>query len=103
MNPDPKPKTPRSQKYLEWLKTQRCAVCGRAKHEYRDIVPAHQTIDRYGYMGGKANDFHALPVCSFCHAEGHWHGEKTLWDGYDRKKLIIEHLIKFIQDGMNAR
>jgi len=98
MIPDPKIKTPRSREYLDWLKTQRCVICGRAKEEYRDIVPAHQTINGHGFMGGKANDFHALPMCSFCHAESHWHGEKTLWGGHDRQKLIIDHLIKFIQE-----
>ena len=71
MIPYPKIKTPRSREYLDWLKTQQCVICGRAKEEYRDIVPAHQTINGHGFMGGKANDFHALPMCSFCHAEGH--------------------------------
>jgi hypothetical protein len=90
MNPDPKTKTPRSQKYLDWLKTQRCVICSHPKEPNRDIVPAHQTILGRG-MAHKPSDYTSLPLCSFCHAEEHWHGTETMWKGIDRKREVIKH------------
>jgi hypothetical protein len=97
MNPDPKPQTPRSQKYLDWLKEQPCCVCGTCKNQWVDIVPAHQTINGHGFLAGKASDLCALPLCSRCHASEHRKGVKSFWRLHDRKSFIIQHLIKFMQ------
>ena len=92
-----KRKTPRNKAYLDWLKDQRCVICGRQKDDCRDIVPAHQSITGRG-MGLKPSDYEALPECSFCHAEEHYHGTKSTWKDLDKKRLIIEHLTKYLQE-----
>ena len=99
MNPQPKQKAQRSQQYCDWLKNQRCVLCGRFKDEYRDIVPAHQNLG-YGMMGGKASDTCALPLCTACHAVEHWKGNATVWNGINKERLIIEHLSRFIGENL---
>ena len=103
LNSYPKEKTPRSQEYKDWLKTQRCCICGTISHEWVSVVPAHQTIDGHGYMSGKSNDFYAIPLCSRCHLFEHQGGAKSFWKGRDKIKLVIDHLIKFIQRDEDAR
>ena len=93
----PKPKTDRSPRYLKWLRSQPCVICGRYKDTTRDVVPAHQTIKDRG-VSLKPSDYYALPLCSFCHAEEHYGGVKTMWKGLDRKLLIIDHLIMYFKD-----
>lgn len=96
MTPDPKEITPRSKSYRDWLKEQRCAKCGQLQNDYLDIVPAHQSIFGRG-MGIKTNDFTTLGLCTRCHAAEGYMGVETFWKGIDKKKKIIEHLIRYIQ------
>ncbi len=96
ITPRLKEKTPRNQKYLDWLKTQRCAICDRPKYANRDIVAAHQSVSGRG-TSIKGSDFEALPLCTFCHDEEGQYGVETTWRGIDRKLMIIKHLTKYIQ------
>jgi hypothetical protein len=48
-------------------------------------------------MAHKPSDYTSLPLCSFCHAEEHWHGAETMWKGIDRKREVIKHLIRFME------
>ena len=93
----PKPKTPRSPKYLAWLSDQECCRCGYETDDYRSVVPAHQSIEFRRGTGVKANDFHALPLCAHCHGREHSWGVKTFWQDMDRKMLIVDHLIRYLK------
>lgn len=64
----------RSRKYLDWVKTLDCSICGAPADD------AHHIIGR-GHMGGmgtKAPDLMVIPVCRGCHGE--IHRNPDLWD-----------------------
>lgn len=60
----PKEKTPRDEAYLDWLRTQPCAFCGRPAPS----EPSHH--GRHG-IALKPSDYLALPSCRPCHARHH--------------------------------
>jgi hypothetical protein len=91
-----KKKTPRSPKYLEWLRSQPCCVCGTVKNEWMDVVPAHQSFEGRG-VGIKANDFHCIPLCVECHDIEHMQGVESFWVGEDRKMIVIAMLSRYIE------
>jgi hypothetical protein len=53
-------KTARSWRYLAWIRTLPCAVCGAQPSE-----AAHTGSD--GGMSMKASDYSAIPLCPNCH------------------------------------
>lgn len=53
-------KTARSWRYLAWIRTLPCAVCGAQPSE-----AAHTGSD--GGISMKASDYSAIPLCSHCH------------------------------------
>lgn len=92
-SPQPKPKTNRDKKYLEWLKTQPCVKCKRvAIPKCLDIVATHSG----GGMAIKGDDSNALPLCVVCHYTEHT-GIKMFWQlieymtGKTRKQHVKEH------------
>ena len=58
---DPKPE--RSPKYLEFIRSMPCAVCGTQ----RGVEAAHTGPHA---LGRKASDFSAIPLCGPCHRTG---------------------------------
>ena len=92
MNPDPKPKTYRNKKYLNWLKTQPCVYCGNYASPAMDVVPMHQG----GGMALKGDDSDALPGCVEHHRWEH-NGPATFWamvktlSGKSRDQIAVEH------------
>ena len=62
----------KNPRYLRWLRTQPCWVCGVLANSNIDVVGAHQNVTG-GKMGGKSHDFFALPECTTCHHEEHNH------------------------------
>ncbi len=95
MNPQPKPKTNRDEKYLEWLKTQPCLGCRQPKTPDFDITYAHKG----GGMALKGPDNEALPLCTGvngCHEVEH-QGTATFWfrvariSGKTREQHVKEH------------
>jgi hypothetical protein len=96
--PDPKELTLRSKAYLKWLRGQPCTYpdCGRVSNDQMSIVAAHQNIIGVSGTSIKPPDHYALPLCAECHVREH-SGVETFWKGIDRKILIIEHLIRYIQ------
>ena len=73
-NPNPKPKTHRDKKYLDWLRSQPCVGCDQPKSDEFDIVYTHKG----GGMAIKGDDREALPLCTFCHETEH-RAPKTFW------------------------
>jgi hypothetical protein len=62
-------------------------------------VPAHQSLGNDRGTAHKSPDFYALPLCSEHHAVFEHHiGAKSFWGNLDKKKLIIDHLVKYIQE-----
>ncbi|HYF36060.1 MAG TPA: hypothetical protein VD994_12270 [Prosthecobacter sp.] len=57
------PKPPRDKRYLDWIRTQPCAVCGI---EW-EIEAAH--TGPHG-LGQKSSDHSAIPLCAECHRNG---------------------------------
>ena len=56
-------KTARSWRYLAWVRSLPCAVCGSEPSE-----AAHTGSDG-GMSMGKASDYSAIPLCSDCHTQ----------------------------------
>ena len=63
-----KPKSYRSQKHLEWVRSKPCSHCGTNQG-----VVAHHIID-VGFLSGvgsKDSDAMCIPLCAECHALVH--------------------------------
>jgi hypothetical protein len=52
--------------YLEWLRTQPCARCGKTAPS----EPSHHPAEGHGSMGMKCPDVRAIPLCARCHRTG---------------------------------
>lgn len=92
---DPKPKTFRSKKYREFIKTLPCVMCGYSTHEGLSIVPAHQKLG-CGGMGIKPPDTHCIPLCHKCHTLEHQVGEETFYQKINRERVIIRCLTLYL-------
>ena len=93
-----KDRTLRDKKYLAFIRKHRCCVCGAPSSDYMSVVPAHQTLDSHGFMGGKASDYRAVPLCSNCHRLEHMKGARTFWRDYYRELIIIRLLEEYISE-----
>ncbi len=101
MRPQPKPERFLYPKYLEWIKTQKCVVCGKYATIGNDVVPAHQNIG-YGKMGGKSHDFFAIPLCHLpCHTAFEHNQKSKLFTLYKETHgvapnwpVVVERAIK---------
>ena len=72
----PKTKPFRSKKYLAWVSSLPCEICGKQP----PCDPAHQRILNGGGTGLKPPDNQTLPSCDDCHIAGeHNGGVVTLW------------------------
>lgn len=65
----------RDQRYIDFLKTQRCVITGLLPTDRESVVPIH-----IGTAGKalKSPDWEALPVIDHLHQEGHRHGEISM-------------------------
>ena len=64
----------RDRKYLDYLRTQPCLICGRRTGPDMTVEPAH--IGTAG-KGLKSPDSEAIPLCHEHHLEAHQRGEIT--------------------------
>lgn len=89
-------KTPRSRKYLAWIRTQACCVSGREI----GVEACHVRMGHRGGMGLKPSDYATVPLHADLHREQHQHGEKAFWAKYgkDPDVEIISMLCRFIGD-----
>lgn len=77
----PKPQMCRDKKYLAWLRTQPCCICGAGN------TVAHHTST--GGIGLKGSDLLAIPLCPPCHDMIHRHyGKGTLWTEEQLQRII---------------
>ena len=90
MTPKPKTKAYRSKKYLDFIRSKPCLVCGRK-------AEAHHIGIGDGGVGLKSSDMATIPLCRFCHTGTHLIGAKTFFAAYDLKKAIIGYLTEYIR------
>lgn len=66
----------RNQKYLDFLKTERCLITGEQGGEHVIVDPAH-----IGTLGKsiKRSDSEVLPILHRFHAAGHGYGEISMF------------------------
>lgn len=91
-------KTPRSDAYLAFLRTQSCkGMCRYQEPNETNIEAAHVRLSNGGGMGLKPSDYRAVPLCHHCHAWQHKVGERTFWAevGIDPDIVIIALLGKW--------
>lgn len=82
----------RSKKYLKWVKTLDCAICGIESSS----EPHHGISIGMGGMGTKAPDSAVMPLCRVCHTQVH--AEPHLWPS--QWQWITETLMKAIDEGV---
>ena len=66
MTPIPKIKPVRSKRYLDFIRSKPCVVCGKPGPS----EAAHQSVG-YRAMGSKNSDFYTVGLCHHCHSEQH--------------------------------
>lgn len=76
MNSDPKPKTYRSEKYLNFIRSKPCMI-------FKCKAEAHH-VGLFGKgTGKKVHDNLAVPLSNQAHMNLHSIGEETFWELYD--------------------
>jgi len=90
----PKPKTYRHSKYLEFVRSQPCCVCGNMHRSH----PHHTEVSGTGIKG---NDLSCIPLCGSHHTEIHHIGVKTFEDKYKvdiimKNMETLKNYIKFL-------
>ena len=85
-----KPVTIRNKKYIEFIKSLRCCVCGFKSPS----DPHHVSLEGHGAKGMKCSDDRAIPLCHLHHVEYHNTGRQTFATRYD---LDYEKLISYLQ------
>ncbi len=88
----PKAKAWRSRKYLDWVKSQPCVMCGAPSDDPHHLIGV-------GHMGGtgmKAPDSMVMPVCRHHHNEIHQH--PSLWE--KQWEWIARTLDKALAEGV---
>lgn len=88
-----KQKNIRNRRYLDWLKTQPCYMCGVIPCD-----PAHIRRFTDGGTGLKPSDCYALPLCRPHHQEQHAIGELSFYGGADKVYKAIDHALKKYED-----
>lgn len=94
MNPQPKDKAFRSEKYKAFVRSYGCLVCGKAAEAH------HEPLFNSG-MGKKDSDSVCLPLCPECHRLRHSMGCVTFWDRHNiaPEMWIIRLLTEYLQSG----
>ena len=89
-NPQPKMKTYRSKRYLDFIRSKPCIICARK------AVAHHEAVTNRG-IGIKCSDYETLPLCEECHEIRHRFGKDTFWQSVDYKKLMIGYMSEYIK------
>lgn len=89
-------KTPRSRRYLAWIRSQACLVTGKRI----GVQAAHVRWLSNAGTGIKPSDFWTLPLHADEHRRQHEHGEKSYWSslGINPHEAIIGLLMEYIDN-----
>ena len=93
IEPIPKPHTYRSNKYLDFIRSKRCIICGNP-----ETIAHHESLGRNA-MGSKPPDHHAMPLCTICHNSRHNIGARIFWSGYDVKMIVLDLIGEYLNKG----
>lgn len=75
----------RSQAHCNHVRSHACSWNGC---DQRPIEVAHVRIGSGAGIGQKPDDWRAVSLCQFHHAQQHRVGEATFWKGFDVEALI---------------
>ncbi len=84
--------TARDPKYLDWIRTLPCLLCGKPGPS-----DPHHTAS--GGMGLTGSDYSAIPVCRVHHTEIHNTGGKASFC----EASVLEHAIERLQEVYNTK
>ena len=89
--PDPKPKTSRDKKYLQYVREHPCVACGNPR-----------TVAAHTGRGGeriKPSDYSCIPLCATCHGEQHQIGHRSFEEKHnlDYQGIQIRLMESYIQ------
>lgn len=86
-------KTPRSQKYMAWVRTKPCVITG----DEHNIVAHHVRLGNGGGTGLKPSDFRTVPLRADVHVELHNVGEGKFWcnAAIDPDHLVLRHMMEY--------
>ncbi len=82
----------RNQHYLRFIRTQPCIIC-----ETKPSEAHHEPLGNDKGWALKPPDSQALPLCNYHNRQREAVPAEEFWDGYDVKKLIIEHLTEYLR------
>lgn len=95
-------------KYIKWIRTLECVVCGEPGHDNNQIVPHH--IKGVGHLSGgglKAGDEWAMPMHKLCHDRFHIEALKYGYmivhgkvDVADQWEWVARTLARAVQEGV---
>jgi len=86
-----KPKIFRSKKYLDFIRSKSCLICGNP-----ETIAHHEGLGQ-NMIGGKPPDNLAVPLCVKHHLEYHVTGPK-FWLGIDIKMEIIKLMTEYLKE-----
>jgi len=96
-------KTPRSRKYLKWLRADvesRGALCQRCTAwDEGLLVPAHPPLRRPygGGMGLKGSDYGVLMECVWCNGMESDNPAGAWLDPQERDRIVMSNLIRYLE------
>ncbi len=90
--------------YLDWIRTLRCAVCGKGLREFTLVEAAHTNVLGFRGMAQKSSDYSAIPLCFWDHLGGpdsyHRLGERKFAEKHD---IDIETLVSELNESYRNR
>ena len=93
MNPDPKIKNYRSERYLRFIRGKRSLKSGRIGTEENPIVAAHQDFGMCG-TALKSPDIFTVPLLHSEHQEEH--RDPGFWEDEDLKQRCLEYIAEYL-------
>jgi hypothetical protein len=80
----------KSKKYLEWLRTQDCCICGdNTSVEAAHIRTANIGMGKDDFGWGRPDDKWCVPLCGEHHREQHTMNEMAFWEKHGKDPFLI--------------
>ena len=92
----PKHKRWKSPKYLEYIRSCPCIICG-----YKEVDAHHVRHKGSGGTARKPDDYYALPICRLHHLENHQIGKDTFFErhGIDVFQELFRMVSGYLKKG----
>ena len=82
----------RSKKYLDFVRSLPCSICGAPADHAHHIIG----VGGMGGMGTKSADYTAMPMCAGCHRQ--IHDKPEMWN--EQWQSLANTLFKAIDNGV---